>query len=198
MSAVAGVAELIWPEPGGDPWVFAYGSLMWNPCFGYEEARPARLHGWHRSLCILSVVNRGSRERPGLALGLDRGGSCVGLAFRLAAAEVAAARERLWEREMLHAVYVPRIAPLRLQGGRRVRALVFVAKPEHPQYTGDLPPAEAARLVAQGNGTYGSALDYLRNVVRHLDDFGIDDCPLRQVLRLAEAAAEAETREAER
>lgn len=197
MSGGADAVELIWPEPGGDPWVFAYGSLMWNPCFGYEEARPARLHGWHRSLCILSVVNRGSRERPGLALGLDRGGSCAGLAFRLAAAEVAAARERLWEREMLHAVYVPRIAPLRLQGGRRVRALVFVAKPGHPQYTGDLPPEEAARLVAQGNGAYGTALDYLRNTVRHLDDFGIDDLPLRRVLRLAEAAADKGAKEVE-
>ncbi|MFO1119977.1 MAG: gamma-glutamylcyclotransferase [Rhodospirillales bacterium] len=134
MSTGADAAELIWPEPGGEPWVFAYGSLMWDPCFRYEEARPARLHGWHRSLCILSVVNRGSRERPGLALGLDRGGSCAGFAFRLAAAEVAAARERLWEREMLHAVYVPRIARLRLQGGERAQALVFVAKPGHPVY----------------------------------------------------------------
>lgn len=198
MSAGAGAAKLIWPEPGGDAWVFAYGSLMWNPCFRYEEARRARLYGWHRSLCILSILNRGSRERPGLALGLDRGGSCAGVAFRLVAAEVAAARERLWEREMVFAVYVPRIAPLRLQGDERARALVFVARPGHSQYAGDLPVEEAARLVAQGNGAYGSALDYLRNVVRHLDDFGIDDCPLRQVLRLAEAAAEAQAREAER
>ena len=198
MSAGADAAEAIWPPPGGDAWVFAYGSLMWNPCFRYEEARRARLYGWHRSLCILSILNRGTREHPGLALGLDRGGSCAGFAFRLAPAEVAAARERLWEREMVHAVYVPRIAPLRLQGGERVRALVFVAKPEHPQYTGDLPPEKAARLVAQGIGTYGSALDYLRNVVRHLDDFGINDCPLHEVLRLAEAAAATKAKEADR
>ena len=179
--------EWVWPPPGAAAWVFAYGSLMWNPCFPYEEAQRARLFGWHRSLCILSVLNRGTFERPGLALGLDRGGSCAGIAFRLAAAEVAAARVRLWEREMLHAVYTPRIAAVRLQDGEPMAALVFVARPGHPQYV-DLPPEKAAALVAQGVGAYGTALDYLRSVIRHLDDFGIEDRPLREVLRLAEAA----------
>jgi cation transport protein ChaC len=192
-------SEIAWPPAGADAWVFAYGSLMWDPCFPLEQSCRALLHGWHRSLCILSILNRGTRERPGLALGLDRGGSCAGFAFRIAPAEVMAAREKLWRREMANSVYVPRVMPVRLDGGDRVPALVFVARPGHPQYVGDLAPEQAAALVAQGVGSYGTALDYLRNVVRHLDEFGIKDCPLHSVLRLAETAyARVEKREADR
>jgi cation transport regulator ChaC len=95
----------------------------------------------------------------------------------------------LWRREMVNAVYLPKTVPVELAGGGRVPALVLVARREHPQYRGDLEPEQAATLVAQGVGAYGAALDYLRNVVRHLDEFGIDDCPLHRVLRLAEAKA---------
>ena len=151
-----------WPGKGEDAWVFAYGSLMWDPCFPYNEARRALLRGYHRALCILSILNRGTVDRPGLALGLDRGGSCRGFAFRIDAPHLAAAKADLWRREMSHAVYQPKI----------------LTQPE-----------QAATLVAQGAGAYGAALDYLRNVVRHLDDFGIDDCPLHRVLALAEAKA---------
>jgi cation transport protein ChaC len=176
-----------WPGEGEDAWVFAYGSLMWDPCFPYAEARRALLRGYHRALCILSVLNRGTVDRPGLALGLDRGGSCRGFAFRIDAPHLAGAKADLWRREMTNAVYQPKIVTVGLADGRRVPALVFIARREHPQYRGDLEPEQAAALVAQGKGAYGSALDYLRNVVRHLDDFGIDDCPLHRVLRLAEA-----------
>lgn len=97
--------------------MFAYGSLMWNPCFAFQESRRALLRGWHRALCILSIRNRGTVERPGLALGLDRGGSCVGFAFRIAPSELATAREELWRREMVNSAYVPRITPVILDGG---------------------------------------------------------------------------------
>jgi len=175
-----------WPVPGQDAWVFGYGSLMWDPCFPCAETLRAVLHGYHRALCILSVRNRGTPERPGLALGLDRGGSCSGFAFRIPTDEVPAAKVRLWEREMALDVYAPRTLPVRLDDGRRVPALVFVARPEHPQYAGHLTTAEAAALVAQGVGGYGAALDYLRNVVRHLDQSAIVDRPLHAVLALAE------------
>ena len=188
-------AEAVWPPNAGEAWVFAYGSLMWNPCFPFEESRRALLRGWHRSLCILSILNRGTLERPGLALGLDRGGSCAGFAFRIARSELATAREELWRREMINSVYVPRITPVILDGGDRVPALVFTARPGHPQYVPDLAPEQAAALVAQGIGAYGTAIDYLRNVVRHLDEFGIEDCPLHAILRLAEAAAAREVGE---
>jgi cation transport protein ChaC len=93
---------------------------------------------------------------------------------------------------MVLSVYVPRIAPVILDGGDRVPALVFTARPGHPQYVPHLTPEQAAALVAQGVGAYGSALDYLRNVIRHLDEFGIADCPLHAILRLAEAAVAVE------
>jgi glutathione-specific gamma-glutamylcyclotransferase len=179
----------VWPGDGKDAWVFGYGSLMWDPCFPYVEARRALLRGYHRALCILSILNRGTVDRPGLALGLDRGGSCRGFAFRIDAPDLAAAKADLWRREMANAVYVPKMLPVEIAGGGRVPALVFVARRGHPQYVGDLQPEQAAALVTQGTGAYGSALDYLRNVVRHLDEFGIDDCPLHRVLRLAEAKA---------
>jgi len=178
----------------GDVWVFGYGSLMWDPGFPHVEMRRALLHGYHRALCILSVRNRGTRERPGLALGLVRGGSCRGFAFRIAAEHWPAVQPALWAREMTNAVYTPRTLPVRLEGGDRIEALVFVARPGHPQYRGDMPREQAAALVAQGVGAYGTALDYLRNVVRHLDEFGIADCPLHHVLTLAEAQSELRER----
>jgi glutathione-specific gamma-glutamylcyclotransferase len=178
-----------------DLWVFGYGSLMWRPGFAYKERVPARLVGLHRALCVYSFVHRGTPEKPGLVLGLDHGGSCSGFAFRLDRDNLAAGKAVLWEREMLHDAYRPKVLPVRLVGGERVPALIFVARPDHPQYAGELNSREAAALVAQGTGAYGTALDYLRNVVRHLDEFGIVDCPLHRVLRLAEAMAATATAE---
>jgi cation transport protein ChaC len=172
--------------PDEDVWIFAYGSLMWDPGFAYAESRRALLRGYHRSLCILSIRNRGTLERPGLALGLDRGGSCRGYAFRVAAPRWPEIGAELWRREMPTEVYQPRLLPVCLEGGNSVSALVFVARPRHPQYVCQLPDEQAAELVAQGAGTYGTALDYLRNTVRHLDEFGIADGPLHRVLTLAE------------
>lgn len=178
-----------------DLWVFGYGSLMWDPGFPHREARAARLYGYHRALCVLSIRNRGTRERPGLALGLDRGGSCRGIAFRIAAADAEAARAYLWEREMANNAYHARTLPVRLLDGAAATllALVFISRRDHPQHMAGLAPAEAARLVAQGAGSYGTALEYLRNTVAHLDDFGIDDGPLHRVLTLAEAIAAGES-----
>ena len=177
-----------------DLWVFGYGSLMWDPGFPHREARAARLIGYHRALCVLSVRNRGTRDRPGLALGLARGGSCRGIAFRIAGTDADAARDYLWEREMANNAYHARVLPVRLlvaaeAGASMVDALVFVSRRDHPQHMAGLTPVEAARLVAQGAGLYGTALDYLRNTVAHLDDFGINDGPLHRVLALAEALA---------
>ncbi len=176
--------------PGAkDLWVFGYGSLMWDPRFDHVEAVPGRLHGYHRALCLLSVRNRGTPETPGLVVALDRGGSCRGIAFRVAAPAVAATRAYLWQREMYTNAYRPLTVPLRLDDGRRVVALTFAASPGHPQHVRPATPEHAAALVVQGRGAYGTSLDYLRNVIRHLDAFGIPDGPLHHVLLLAEAAA---------
>ena len=171
----------------GGFWVFAYGSLMWDPRFEAEDVRPARLGGYHRALCILSVRNRGSMEKPGLVVGLDRGGSCVGLALRVGEARARATLKNLVARELSTGAYVPKLLPVRVAPRETVSALAFVARPGHPQYVRGLSPAEQARLVCQGSGSYGSSLDYLREVCRGLDSRGICDGPLHAVLALAEA-----------
>lgn len=166
----------------GGVWVFAYGSLMWRPDFAHLEARPALLRGWHRAMCILSTHYRGTPARPGLVLGLDRGGSCRGRAFRVAEADWPAVCETLHAREMLTGVYRPRFLPVRLDDGRRVPAWSFVADRGHRQYWrgGE---AEAARLIRQGRGGMGSSRDYLAATVAHLAELGMPDCGLVRLLR---------------
>ncbi len=171
----------------GDLWVFGYGSLMWEPGFPHVDVRRARLFGWHRRLCLLSVRNRGTEERPGLVLAVDRGGSCHGMAFRVAARHVEETRAYLWERELSTDAYRPLEARVWFGREEHVSALTFVARPEHRQYLRAGSLEHAAELVRQGRGMLGTSLDYLRNVVRHLDEIGIADGPMHQVLTLAEA-----------
>lgn len=168
------------PQAGADRdlWIFAYGSLMWRPDFAYAERRRARVYGFHRALCIYSHHWRGTAERPGLVLGLDRGGSCVGLCFRIAREASAATLAAVRERELVTGVYEEIAAPVRLEHGERLMALTYVARRGHAQYAGGLPAAEQARLVRQGRGIAGSNLDYIRNTCRHLEDLGIRDARL--------------------
>lgn len=172
-------------RPRGDGWVFGYGSLMWRPDFPHVETRPALLRGYHRALCVYSVRYRGTYDCPGLVVGLDRGGSCVGRAFRVAAADIDEVVTALQEREMLHRVYEPAWLPVSI-GPRQVLAYTFVARRDHSQYTGKLSPARAADYVLQGSGERGPCLDYLRETVRHLDELGVTDGPLHRVLSIAE------------
>ena len=158
-----------------DLWVFGYGSLIWRPGFPFEESVQARLHGYHRSLCIFSHVHRGTPERPGLVLGLDRGGVCRGLAFRVAAAESSQTVAYLREREQATSVYIERHVPLKLEDGRQVRGLVYVANRRHLQYAGKLPPAELLRLVRNGRGSSGENPDYVLQTNEHLRKMGIYD-----------------------
>lgn len=156
----------------GDVWVFAYGSLMWNPDFAPLENVPARLNGWRRALCILSTIYRGTEACPGLVLGLDRGGSCLGRALKVAADQWPEVKARLDARELPTKVYLPRFLPVRLGDGRTVSAYAYVVDRSHWQYWNG-PPAEAVRLLRQGCGKGGTARDYLAQTVRHLDELGI-------------------------
>src|SRR5687768_11391389 len=104
--------------PGGDLWVFGYGSLIWSPGFGYVEKRVGRVHGYHRALCILSTRYRGTHERPGLVVGLCRGGSCWGMAFRVDRSRVSRVLKHLWNREMPRRVYAPRLLLVHPKKGR--------------------------------------------------------------------------------
>ncbi len=165
-----------------DFWVFGYGSLMWNPGFEYLERCAALLYGYHRAFCVTSVVHRGTPERPGLVLGLDRGGSCRGMAFRVAVGARAVVLDYLHEREMIHHVYQPRWVPLHLPG-RTVRAYAFIVDRRHEGYC-LLDVERAARVIAHGHGRGGSNLDYLLNTVRVLEDLGIRD---RRLIALRDA-----------
>lgn len=175
-------------KPGDDQlqsaegiWVFAYGSLIWRPDFQPAESRMARLAGWHRAMCILSTVYRGTPSRPGLVLGLDRGGSCRGRALRVGGAEWPTIKAMLDARELVTGVYRPRFLPVRLDDGRRVAAYAFVCDRAHSQYWRG-GRDEAVRLIRQGRGSGGRARDYLASTVEHLAALGIADRSLRTLL----------------
>ncbi len=173
-------------RPSGDIWVFGYGSLMWRPNFAHADTEPALVHGYHRALCIYSTTYRGTHAKPGLVLGLDRGGSCRGMAFRVAAADIEAVMDYLYAREMINEVYRPTWLNARLPD-RTVKAYGFVANPGHPQYVGDLEDAEAVRLILQGCGKSGHCVDYVRNTIEHLKELGIRDHTLERLLRKTKA-----------
>ncbi len=180
-----------------DFWVFGYGSLMWRPGFDYVECQTGLLRGWRRSMCVLSTHYRGTPERPGLVLGLDRGGACLGRAFRVEPSQAEAVRLYLHEREMIADVYHPRWLPVSLRDGRRVRAYGFVANAGHAQYTGRLTDAEAAALIRAGRGEAGSCRDYLANTVEHLRGLGIRDALLCRLLAVVDGTIEAAAKRAE-
>jgi cation transport protein ChaC len=174
------------PQPPlrGDLWVFGYGSLMWRPGFTYEEAVPARIIGARRRLCVYSVVHRGTRRRPGLVLGLEPGGACDGMAFRVAPERARTVRAYLRAREQVTLVYreTAGIVELKTEGAPRVRALCFMVDTAHRQYAGDLPLERQAHLVRRSHGRGGPNIDYVANTVRHLREAGIHDAPLERLV----------------
>lgn len=180
------LAEFLPCLPKDDLWVFGYGSLMWAPHFRYEEQAVGRLWGYHRALCIRSARYRGTPQRPGLVLGLCAGGSCWGVAFRVARRRVPEVMKNLWEREMVRRVYEPRFVPVRL-ARRRVPALAFVADPTHEGFAGELDLRSRAQLVAQGIGERGRCTDYVRNTLEHMYAIGVTDPHLERVLETAES-----------
>lgn len=168
-------------------WVFGYGSLMWRPGFAHEAAEPALLHGYHRAFCVYSVHYRGTPTRPGLVFGLDRGGSCRGLAYRVAAPGAEDVIAYLDAREQVTAVYLRRRVTIEIEGGERVSAITYVADRNHGQYAGKLSPMRAAEIILAGHGVAGPNPDYLENTVAHLDELGIKDGPLHELLGLVRA-----------
>ncbi len=167
-----------------DLWVFGYGSLMWRPGFPFVERRHAHIHGYHRSLCVYSHVHRGTPDNPGLVLGLDRGGRCHGVAFRVAEEEVTATVHYLREREQVTAVYLERHLPVRLDDGQPVRALAYVVDRTHEQYAGRLSFEDVLRLVRQGRGVSGPNPDYVRSTHEHLLGMGVVDPLLQRITGL--------------
>jgi glutathione-specific gamma-glutamylcyclotransferase len=164
-------------------WIFAYGSLMWSPEIRFAESLPARVHGWHRSFCLRSPEYRGTREKPGLVLGLDRGGSCRGIAYRLASATLAAEIDYLWTREMTGFVY--HMTPVRIATARGpIAGYAFTVRRDSSDYAGRLSLDAAARIIATSKGDRGTGRDYLANTVRHLEQLGISDGALHRIEKL--------------
>ena len=169
-----------------DLWVFGYGSLMWRPGFAFIEQVPARLIGEHRALCVYSFDHRGTPEKPGLVLGLDRGGACRGIAFRVAATQRDEVINYLRGREQTTHVYreVMRSVWLENEARGRVSALAYVVDRGHVQYAGRLSLHEQLRYVRQGHGRSGNNRDYVLETVRSIEAQGFRDTPLHQLALL--------------
>ena len=160
-------------------WVFGYGSLMWRPGFDFTWSEPALIRGYHRALCVLSFVHRGTSEHPGLVLGLDRGGSCHGMAYRVEAARWEETLAYLRAREQVTSVYLEARKSVTLRnGGRTVEAIAYLVDRSHRQYAGKLASGELLRLVRQGRGISGACIDYVFNTLAHLRDMDIHDARL--------------------
>ncbi|KAA9369172.1 gamma-glutamylcyclotransferase [Ochrobactrum quorumnocens] len=168
-------------QPMNDFWVFGYGSLMWRPGFAHVETMRARLHGYRRSLCIYSHVHRGTPDHPGLVLGLDAGGSCLGIAFRVPGDMTDEVMVYLREREMSNQVYHEKWLRLRLADGRDVQAVTYVADRRHIQYAGSLKAEDAAAIVASAQGDSGANVDYVSNTLEHLRNMRVRDHALEHV-----------------
>ena len=176
-----------WPDiahefVAGPLWVFGYGSLIWNPGFPSVERKPAVVHGYHRRLCVWSWEYRGTVDYPGLVLGLDRGGSCQGIAFRVDESQKRNTVAYLLRREVPVSVYRPRRCRVTLQDGRKVLALTFVVMRHGHQYAGHLPLAQVRDVVASARGVRGGNDEYVLNTHRHLQQLGIPCKRLEQVI----------------
>jgi cation transport protein ChaC len=170
-----------------DLWVFGYGSLMWRTGFDFSERIQARLTGAHRALCVYSFVHRGTPERPGLVLGLDRGGACQGIAFRVASADRTKTIAYLRGREQATGVYRESVRRVSLKGeggsaksapARQVRALCYVVDRSHVQYAGRLPLAEQLHYIRQGHGQSGPNRDYVLATVAAMEALGLRESEL--------------------
>jgi cation transport protein ChaC len=178
---------------GEDLWVFAYGSLMWRPDFAFLERRPARAMGAHRALCVYSFVHRGTPEKPGLVLGLDRGGKCRGIAYRVAADKRGATIEYLRAREQVTLVYREcwRSVWLDDDAKARVEALCYMVDRGHEQYAGRLSLAEQLHYVRQGHGRSGNNRDYVLATVKEIEAQGCRDPDLHRLAEMLKGAHEA-------
>ena len=167
------------PDPDAI-WVFGYGSLMWNPAFHFAERRKARIHGYHRQFCLWARAGRGSPQRPGLMLGIEPGGSCNGVAYRIEPELVSSELDVLWRREMNSKAYRPVWVRAHTAEGL-VHALVFAVNRGHERYIGDLDLVSTARYLANGAGPLGLCCEYLFETVAHLRELGVRDRHLEEL-----------------
>lgn len=165
---------LLQHQPNFDIWVFAYGSLIWNPIFKFAEQRIGTIYGWHRRFCLWVPQGRGTPENRGLVLGLDNGGSCRGIAYRIAAADISSELPLLWRREMIVGSYIPRWVRVR-NGTQQLPAITFVINRQHRAYAGKISSSTTINSIATASGELGSCADYLIQTVNGLMKVGIKD-----------------------
>lgn len=171
----ASLQSILGTHPRGeDVWLFGYGSLIWNPLLHFEERHVARLHGYHRRFCLWSHVNRGSLQRPGLVLGLDGGGSCRGVVFRIRGDHAEEELRLLWRREMVLGSYCPRWVNVNT-GDRELSAIAFIVKRDHPSYAGRLPLDTVLTIMVSARGFLGTPAEYLHETIRGLLAHGVRD-----------------------
>jgi len=187
--------KIISERPEGPLWVFAFGSLMWNPCYEFDKKEVALLNGWERKFHIWTTVARGTPDRPGLGLCLEKGeGECRGIVYRLLPENEDTDWQALWCREMTSGVYKAVWADLETENAGTVRALTFVVDPGHSQYAGELPLDTMSAIMAGACGRYGTCRDYLAGTVEGMEKIGVSDPYLSKLLGLidrreAEASA---------
>ena len=190
----ASLAATLAERPGTERdgiWLFAYGSLIWNPALEFEERRVARVQGWHRSFCLSTIAGRGTPELPGLVLGLDRGGACVGASFRVAEERIGTELALLWQREMLSGSYQPRWVRVWGPDGTAFgRAITFTIQRKGLYYTGRLGRTELVRRLANARSALGSSAEYLFKTRDGLRSLGIIDRWVEGLARDVEIAAE--------
>jgi len=176
------IQTLLHHPPNSDVWLFAYGSLIWNPIFKFVEQRIGTIYGWHRRFCLWVPRGRGTPENRGLVLGLDRGGSCRGIAYRIAAADVSSELPLLWRREMVVGSYIPRWVGV-FDGDQTLPAITFVINRLHRAYAGKISLETTINSIATASGELGPCADYLMQTVNGLMQVGIKDQPLLSLSR---------------
>lgn len=184
----ASLAETLASRPPGALWVFAYGSLMWNPLLAFEARSIATLPGWHRSFCLRVTAGRGSSACPGRMLALEPGGTTQGVALRLHEDLVAEELRVLWTREMVTGAYRPVWTPVQLADGSNATAVTFVADPGHRQYEHDASVPTIAPVIAAASGGFGSNADYAHQLDAALADCGLSDGYVAQLVAALKAA----------
>jgi Uncharacterized protein involved in cation transport len=184
---LASLRNALAPWEAGTPfWIFAYGSLMWNPKFTWDARHVATIRGYHRSFRLWSRLNRGTPENPGLVLTLECGGSCRGLVYRISPDLVQEQMQLIWKREMTYGSYRPRWLNC-LVGGETIRALCFTVNRECSGYAGAIPEEVMVEAISSAAGHYGPAHDYLFKTVETLHEHGIRDARVEHLCSLVKA-----------
>ncbi|MAI11950.1 MAG: hypothetical protein CBD27_08300 [Rhodospirillaceae bacterium TMED167] len=175
--------------PGEDIWLFAYGSLLWNPTIHFKEMRHGQLRGYHRRFCLETVLGRGTPENPGLMLALDHGGSCHGIAYRIERAVAEHELKIVWDREMVSTAYVARVLPLATDQGR-LKAITFTINRNGKQYAGKLAAEKVATVIARASGPLGNCSEYLFQTIEKMAELDIQDPHLSLLSDLVKAQLE--------